>query len=331
MQYIFRVYDPNFPLSKHMCSITLAGQVRMSPESDTSDSESVEEKDLADMTTHKKSSREDEEGKRDERTSPFDAHLKRPSKSKGGRSASRERDRPRRSRSHGERKRRSHSRSGREKERKEDKERKERREKAEPEEKRSKGSERPPSPRGKPPKRSDVQLVEAGGSKGADAGTWTSKVRCRHCRKMLTSHESGQKMHMYLNLYCIRCQLWNKLPEANRTDEQWHKTLEQAQAICAERKTKDQRDAEAEVMAPTRSHSSSARKSKWSQAKALPLNPPSPSGGDTESEPSEKPRGKSKKAKARSSGSNPEETPVGKSKKAKASSSGKQITINIGW
>ena len=142
-----------------------------------------------------------------------------------------------------------------------------------------------------------------------DAGTWAPKVKCPHCGKKLTAQESGQKLHMYLNLYCIRCQLWQKLPEANRTQEMWAKVL------CAQRAKQDQRDAEAAAVAPTRSQSSRVRKAKSSLPKALPVDPPSPSGGDTGSDPSEpeKPVCKSKKAKNRSSGS------------------GRQVTINIGW
>ena len=295
-----------FSFLDDLCLVTHAGQVRMSPESDSSESESVEAP--AEMTTEKKSPKKDEEETKREKQSPFDAKDARGSQARSrrrDRSASRGRDRRRRSRSHGKRKRRSdgHTRA----------ERKTRRKKPE-KEKTVQGSQRPVSPPGKPPEGSGVDLRPARRSEGEE-GTWAPKVKCPHCGKKLTAHESGQKLHMYLNLYCLRCQLWQKLPEANRTQDNWEKTLAQAKRLCAERAKQDQRDAEAAAVAPTRSQASCVRKSKSSLPKALPVDPPSPSGGDTESEPSEpeKPVGKAKKAKNRSSGS------------------GRQVTINIGW
>jgi hypothetical protein len=91
----------------------------MSPESDSSDSESVE--DGAEMTTEKTSPQKDEEEPKRARPSPFDVKDTRRSHARSrrrGRSASRGRDRRRRSRSHGKRKRRSDGRSGRDTERK---------------------------------------------------------------------------------------------------------------------------------------------------------------------------------------------------------------------
>ena len=88
--------------------VTHAGQVRMSPESDSSDSESVEG--AAEMTTEKKSPKKDEEETKREKQSPFEVKDARRSQARSrrrDRSASRGRDRRRRSRSHGKRKRRS--------------------------------------------------------------------------------------------------------------------------------------------------------------------------------------------------------------------------------
>ncbi|CAL1140784.1 unnamed protein product [Cladocopium goreaui] len=262
--------------------------VRMSPESDSSDSESVEE--AAERTTEKKSLQKDEEEPKRAKPSPLIEKDRRRSHARGrrrGRSASRGRDRRRRSRSHGKRKRHSDGRSGR------DTERKARRKEAEPEDK---GSKRPVSPPGKPPEGAAVDLRPARRAE-TDAGTVAPKVKCPHCGKKLTAQESGQKFHMYLNLYCIRCQLWQKLPEGNRTQAMWENTLQQAKVICAQRAKQDQRDAEAAAVAPTRSQASRVRKAKPSLPKALPLDPPSPSGGDTGSDPPEpeKPVGKSKK------------------------------------
>ena len=167
------------------------------------------------------------------------------------------------------------------------------------------GKERPMEP-ARPPRAGQVQLTSAKPERDWGYG---KQVACPHCRKKLTSQVSGQKQHMVLNVYCLRCQRWNMLPDKNKTPEEWERTLERAQMLRAKRE-QDQREAEAEAQV-SKGYPSKQNAPKSKPAKSLPAPVPieSPSGSGEEPEPA--PAASSKKKKTRSSGS------------------GRQVIINI--
>ena len=250
-------------------------QVRM--DLDSSDDETVSQSgDEAGMTAKKTNTGESTR-------SPFDAMEKKPSRDRNRERTASPRSRSRRGRS---------SRRREEKERKKSRSRTERKEKhkrrSEKKTEETRRTEQPPEPAVPPKQAPAVRLTpkrppEEKTRKGA------GRVQCPHCKKSLTTDQiSGQKQHMYMNLYCLRCQFWNKLPEAKKTQAYWDKTYEQATLLRAKREQQDQREAEAETQRSTRSVASSSHRSK----SAVPLPPPipvrTPSPSDAEESPEEK-------------------------------------------
>ena len=227
----------------------------------------------------------DQDGKR---ISPFDRQGRRRS-----RTVRRSRDRSRRSRERSPRAGRERKGSSRAEEHDKKKE-VSRKEKAP-------GKERPMEP-AEPPRSQRVQLRSAKPQR--EVVGYGQQVKCPHCQKKLTSQVSGQKLHMYLNIYCLRCQMWNQLPEKKKTHEEWERTLERAQAVRLKREEQDQREAEMDAEASKRSLSKK-KQLKPKQSKSLPapvpLESPSGSGGDEEPEPA--PAASSKKPKTLSTGS----------------------------
>ena len=176
----------------------------------------------------------------------------------------------------------------------------------------ARGKERPSHPADPPRHGPGIRLTPRPmpGDTSGSGGKGGGRVRCPHCHKVLTDQISGQKQHMYMNVYCLRCQLWNKLPAAKQTQENWDKTREQAYQLRAKREQQDQRDAEAEVMRSTRSVARSSRRSKSSAPlpQPIPVKSPSPSDPDKES---------------------PEETVPKPRKKQARTASGRNVIINI--
>ncbi|CAL1165185.1 unnamed protein product [Cladocopium goreaui] len=261
---------------------------------DSSDDETVSQSgDEAGMTAKKTNTGESTR-------SPFDAMEKKPSRDRNRERTASPRSRSRRGRS---------SRRREEKERKKSRSRTERKEKhkrrSEKKTEETRRTEQPPEPAVPPKQAPAVRLTpkrppEEKTRKGA------GRVQCPHCKKSLTTDQiSGQKQHMYMNLYCLRCQFWNKLPEAKKTQAYWDKTYEQATLLRAKREQQDQREAEAETQRSTRSVASSSHRSK----SAVPLPPPipvrTPSPSDAEESPEEKavkPRKKTAEARAYEAG-----------------------------
>ena len=163
------------------------------------------------------------------------------------------------------------------------------------------GKEQPMEP-AEPPRSQRVQLRSAKPQR--EGVVYGQQVKCPHCQKKLTSQVSGQKLHMYLNLYCLRCQMWNQLPQKKKTHEEWERTLERAQALRAKREEQDQREAEAVAQASKRSLSKKKElkpKPSKSLPAPVPLESSSGSGGDEEPEPA--PAASSKKTNRHSTGS----------------------------